>query len=130
VFADFPEPLARRERPTQVPISPTDALGNEWAVVVDSPGYAACLLAWERPNRSAGGERMFESVFSLDPRACRRACQVAAMLARRQDEAIGTGLAQLLEGRPLATEPPASQLMSLTNRMVGYLDDAGASPPA
>jgi DICT domain-containing protein len=127
VFADFPEPLARPERPSQVPIAPTDALGNEWAVVVDSPGYAACLLAWERPNRSPGGERMFESVFSLDPRAARRACGVAAVLAHRQDPAIGQQLAGLLEGRPLATEPPASHLTSLTNRMIGYLDDAGVA---
>lgn len=128
VFADFDEVQAAPGKPTQVPIAPTDALGNEWAVVVDSPGYSACLLAWERPNRAAGGERMFEAVMSLDPRAARRAARVAAVLARRRDEELGQKLDDLLEGRPLATEPPASALTSLTNRMVAYLDDSGATP--
>lgn len=128
VFADFPVVSNRAGFPTEVPIAPTDALGNEWAVVVDAPGYSAALLAWERPNRAAGGERMFEAVLSLDPRAARRAAKVAAQLARRRDETLGDALDELLEGRPLAMEPPASALTSLTNRMVAYLDDGGATP--
>lgn len=122
VFADFPEVVELAGEPTRIPIAPTDALGNEWAVVVDSPGYSACLLAWERPNRSAGGERMFEAILSLDPRAARRACRAAAQLASRRDAGVGSALDALLQGRPLATEPPASALTSLTNRMVAYLD--------
>ena len=128
VFADFSEVSAEPGHPTQVPIAATDALGNEWAVVVDAPGYSACLLAWERPNRAAGGERMFEAVLSLDPRAARRAVGVAVTLARRRDEAVASELDGLLAGRPLAMEPPASALTSLTNRMVAYLDDGGATP--
>ncbi|MEN0015523.1 MAG: DICT sensory domain-containing protein [Solirubrobacteraceae bacterium] len=129
VFADFPEVVSRAGEPTRIPIAPTDALGNEWAVVVDSPGYSACLLAWERPNRSPGGERMFEAILSLDPRAARRACGVAAQLAGRQDATVGRELDALLHGRPLATEPPASALTSLTNRMVAYLDGAEDPEP-
>lgn len=129
VFADFPRVVANDGEPTRIPIAHTDALGNEWAVVVDSPGYSACLLAWERPNRSDGGERMFEALLSLDPRAARRACQVAAELTRRQDPATADALASMLEGRPLATEPPASALTSLTNRMVAYLDGGGPTTP-
>ncbi len=128
MFADFPEVREDAGQPIEVPIAPTDALGNEWAVVVDAPGYAACLLAWERPNRAAGGERMFEAVLSLDPRAVRRAVRVAAALAGRRDAALGRRLERMLEGRPLATEPPASALTALTSRMVAYLDDAGTSP--
>lgn len=128
VFADFPEVEQLPGRPTQIPIAPTDALGNEWAVVVDAPGYAACLLAWERPNRAMGGERMFEAILSLDPRAVRRAVRVAAALAGRRDARLGEQLEDLLEGRPLATEPPASALTSLTSRMVAYLDDVGFAP--
>ncbi len=128
VFADFPEVVRKPGLPTRVPIASTDALGNEWAVVVDAPGYSASLLAWERPNRAAGGERLFEAVLSLDPRAARRAAKVASMLARRRDPALGDSLDALLDGRPLAMEPPASALTSLTNRMVAYLDDGGAVP--
>lgn len=128
VFADFPEVTEEKGRPTQIPIAPTDALGNEWAVVVDAPGYAACLLAWERPNRAMGGERMFEAILSLDPRAVRRAVRVAGALAGRRDPRLGSELEGLVEGRPLATEPPASALTSLTSRMVAYLDESGFSP--
>lgn len=122
VFADFPEVERHPGTPALVPINATDALGNEWAVVVDSPGYAACLLAWERPNRAAGGERVFEAIMSLDPRAARRAASVASRLARLRDPSLGDSLDELLDGRPLATEPPASALTSLTGRMVAYLD--------
>jgi DICT domain-containing protein/predicted DNA-binding transcriptional regulator AlpA len=124
VFADFPVVAVAPGTPTEIPIASTDALGNEWAVVVDAPGYAACLLAWERPNRASGGERMFEAVLSLDPRAVRRAVKVAAALAGRRDVALGRTLERMLDGRALATEPPASALTSLTSRMVAYLDDA------
>jgi DICT domain-containing protein len=128
VFADFDGVSDEPGSPTRVPISPTDALGNEWAVVVDAPGYSASLLAWERPNRASGGERLFEAVLSLDPRAARRAAMVASQLARRGGADAGDRLATLLDGRPLAMEPPASALTSLTNRMVAYLDDGGAVP--
>src|SRR3954454_12903931 len=47
VFADFPGGLRQPHgAPAEIPVAPEDALGNEWAVVVDAPGYAACLLAW------------------------------------------------------------------------------------
>lgn len=128
VFADFDQVYDEPGKPTLVPIDPTDSLGNEWAVIVDSPGYAACLLAWERPNRGAGGERMFESIMSLDPRAARRAAKVASRLARLRGDELGDRLDGLLDGRPLATEPPASALTSLTGRMVAYLDGNQTGP--
>src|SRR5690606_35893931 len=52
VFADFPR-AATVDGVLQVPIAERDALANEWAVIVDAPGFAACLLAWE----PAGGAR-------------------------------------------------------------------------
>ena len=63
-----------------------DALGNEWAVVVDAPGYAACLLAWETPESQRDDhlpdrERRFEALWTLDPRVVRRAALVGAALA-------------------------------------------------
>jgi DICT domain-containing protein len=126
VFADFPEVVDEPGSPLKVPIGPADSLGNEWAVVVDAPGYAACLLAWERPDRAPGGDRLFEAVLSMDPRAVRRAISVGAALLRRQDAEAGARLDGLLDGRPLATEPAASSLTTLTNRMVAYLDERGA----
>ena len=58
-----------------------DALGHEWAVIVDAPGYAACLVGWETPRRA--GERVFEAVWTMDAPVVRRAAQVGAALAAR-----------------------------------------------
>lgn len=127
VFADF---TAVRDVPgeaVEVPIAAEDALGNEWAVVVDAPGYAACLLAWEHPRseREADlpdADRRFEAVWTMEPRVVRRAAVVSAALAARADSALGRRLDELLTERPLALESPAPGLTALTNRIIGYLE--------
>jgi DICT domain-containing protein len=126
VFADFDRLAAGAGAPAEVPLEPDDALGNEWAVIVDAPGYCACLLAWEQPRRdeprAADHERKFEAVWTLDSRVVRRAAQIGASLARRADDALGDRMEGLLAERPLAMEQPVPSLTSVTNRIVGYLD--------
>jgi DICT domain-containing protein len=128
VFADFPGGLRTPQgAPAEIPIAPEDVLGNEWAVVVDAPGYAACLLAWEQPGITEPGgpddaDRRFEAIWTIDAEATRRAAQVSAQLAGRADPALGERLQELLADRPLALEEPAPALTALTNRMVAYLD--------
>jgi DICT domain-containing protein len=129
VFADFPALREPPGGPVEVPIPPDDALANEWAVIVDAPGYAACLLGWELPTagaRDGAGDRgrRFEALWSLDPVAARRAAQVAARLAGRADPALERRLGDLLADRPLAAESPAPALTALTNRVVAYLEQA------
>jgi DICT domain-containing protein len=124
-FADFDAVREEPGRPIQIPIGPGDPLGNEWAVVVDAPGYAACLLAWETPESQRDDhlpdrERRFEALWTLDPQVVRRAALVGASLAARAG--AGEGLEDALRDRPLAFEAPAAALTSLTNRIVGYLD--------
>ena len=104
-------------------------LGNEWAVVIDAPGYAACLLAWETPESQRDDhlpdrERRFEALWTLDPRVVRRAALVGAALAARAGAEAGERLEAVLRDRPLAFEAPAPALTALTNRIVGYLDCA------
>jgi MerR family transcriptional regulator, light-induced transcriptional regulator len=128
VFADFARVGGEPGGPVQIPIGSGDALGNEWAVVIDAPGYAACLVAWEtaesqrdsaaRPER----ERQFETVWTLDPRVVRRAALAGAALVARSAPAEGERMERLLQDRPLALESPAPALTALTNRIVGYLD--------
>jgi DICT domain-containing protein len=126
VFADFERLATGADAPCEVPLETDDALGNEWAVVVDAPGYSACLLAWEQPRPARKSlpdrERQFEAIWTLDPRVVRRAAQVGASLARRADDALGDRMEGLLAERPLAMEQPAPSLTSVTNRIVGYLD--------
>jgi DICT domain-containing protein len=124
VFADFGETREPAGAPIEVPIAPRDALANEWAVIIDAPGYAACLLAWEHPETppSDDGERRFEAIWTLDPRATRRAAQVAAALASRSAPEHGERVEAMLSDRPLAMEEPAPALTALTNRLVAYLE--------
>jgi MerR family transcriptional regulator, light-induced transcriptional regulator len=127
VFADFGAVSEREGHPTEVPIGPEDALGNEWAVVIDAPGYAACLLAWETPESQRDDhlpdrERRFEALWTLDPRVVRRAALVGAALAARAGVDEGERLEARLRDRPLAFEAPAPALTSLTNRIVAYMD--------
>ena len=127
VFADFDGVRERAGHPTEVPISPQDVLGNEWAVVIDAPGYAACLLAWETPESQRDDhlpdrERRFEALWTLDPRVVRRAALVGAALAARAGVDEGERLEARLRDRPLAFEAPAPALTSLTNRIVAYMD--------
>jgi DICT domain-containing protein len=126
-FADFAEPGGGDGEPVRLPIAPDDALGNEWAVIVDAPGYAACLLAWETPEsgRDPGTPehaRRFEALWTLDPHTVRRAALVSAAIARRSAPELGARLEELLRDRPLAVETPAPGLTAVTNRIVSYLD--------
>ena len=123
-FADFPRLGGGGDAPVEVPLGATDGLGNEWAVVVDAPGYCACLLAWEQPRAEVVPdlERRFEAMWTLDPRVVRRAAEVGATLARRADADLGERMDGLLAERPLAMEQPAPCLTAVTNRIVGYLD--------
>lgn len=131
VFADFERLAAAEGAIAEVPLAAGDALGNEWAVVIDAPGYSACLLAWEKPRPREpvpDRERTFEAIWTLDPRVVRRAAQVGASLARRADDALGARLEAQLAERPLAMEHPAPCVTSVTNRIVGYLDAEGGRP--
>lgn len=127
VFADFPGLRDVAGGPIEIPFEPDGALGEEWAVIVDAPGYSACLLAWEEPGRAERGgpqdaERRFEAVWTIEPRVTRRAAHVAARLAGRADADLGRRLDALLEDRPMALETPAPALTALTNRVISYLD--------
>jgi MerR family transcriptional regulator, light-induced transcriptional regulator len=126
VFADFDEARVPERGPIELPISPDDALGNEWAVVVDAPGYSAALLAWEPPTPEPvpDRERRFEAFWTMDASVVRRASLAGAALAKRADPDLGERLEALLADRPLAVESPAPGLEALAHRMITYLEDA------
>jgi DICT domain-containing protein len=128
VFADFPAARVPDDGPAEIPIARDAALGNEWAVIVDAPGYAACLLGWERPRsaaeeRAPERERRFETVWTLDPAVVRRASLVACALTRAAAPALAEQIERTLADRPLAIESPAPGLSALANRMVAYLEN-------
>jgi MerR family transcriptional regulator, light-induced transcriptional regulator len=127
VFADFPEVHVGDREPAELPIPPDASLGHEWAVVIDAPGFAACLVAWETPEseRDRGrpdAQREFESLWTMDPAAVRHAAHAGAMSAGQASPSVRDRLERLLAERPLAFDSPAPGLTALTNRMLGYLE--------
>lgn len=127
VFADFENIHEAPGEASEVPVAREDAIGNEWAVIVDAPGYAACLLAWEHPQSQAeaqgsDADRRFEAMWTMDPQVVRRAALVSSALAGRADPELGRRLDSHLRDRPLAVESPAPALTALTNRMINYLE--------
>ena len=92
-------------------------------MIVDAPGYAACLVGWETPEPRRA---IFEAVWTMDAPVVRRAAQVGAALAARRAPEWSERLLGMLADRPLAVEAPAPGLTALTNRMIGYLDATAA----
>lgn len=122
VFATFDAlRVGEEDEPIEIPVATADALGHEWAVVVDAPGFAACLVGWETPRE--GEQRVFEAVWTMDPTVVRRAAQVGATLAARHAPDWSERLLGLLADRPLAVETPTPGLTAVTNRMLGFLDE-------
>jgi DICT domain-containing protein len=130
VFADFgSRPTAPVEAglPAEVNIGCEDPMGHEWAVVVDAPGLAVCLVGWEPPVPKAPADdldRVFEAFWTLDPQAVRRATQAGALVARTAAPEVGDRLDQLLAERPLGADARIDALESLTMRMMSYLESA------
>jgi MerR family transcriptional regulator, light-induced transcriptional regulator len=127
VFADFAGVRHATERLVEIPVGADSAMGAEWAVIVDAPGYAACLVAREEADSSPervedDGERRFEALVTLDPMTVRAAARVATRIAAAADPEDGDRLERLLSERPLAFERPAPALTALTNRILAYVD--------
>ncbi len=129
VFADFASERRPPRGPIEIPIRADAVLGNEWAVVIDAPGYSAALMAWEQldgadDDRPKGSERRFEAIWTLDPIATRKAAQAAARIVALSDQQLGGELGQLLAERPLALAEPAPALTALANRALAYVEAA------
>ena len=68
---------------TPVHLTLDSPVRREWAVVVDSADLPVVLTAWEIPGQDgkADRDRVFESAWSIDPMAVRRAARTCAALA-------------------------------------------------
>ena len=130
VLAEFAEGSAERPRgaglPVFVPLVPGAPLREEWAVVCDSPAFAAVLAAWERPGQEdvPDGEREFEVVWTLDPVPVRAAGHVCLDIA----EASGAvedvaSLRTDLAASPLAAPPSPQAVTEFCDRVIGQFDE-------
>ena len=125
VFADFGK--RADGPPIEVPITADTTIGHEWAVVVDAPGFAACLAAWEPPVASPPADerdRVFEAFWTIDADAVRTAARRVPPARGRPRRTSPRRIEALLLDRPQAGEGRRAALEALTARMVGYLESA------
>ena len=99
-------------------------LRREWVLVCDAADYPACLAAWELPGQDgvADRERLFEAVWTLEPRAVRDAARTCSQLADRLDPAHVGAHAEDLAGTPGEASSDLRQATSLFGRLVAYVD--------
>lgn len=106
---------------------PADSpMRREWGVVVDCPDLPVALSAWEPPGQGAVADRdrVFETIWSIDPMAVRDAARVCAEVCRSIDPALHSG--RFATPPPLAPEdarpPSTTRVTGLVARTATYLD--------
>jgi DICT domain-containing protein len=124
VLADFPQARRPPDAPEEIPIGARDALAREWVLVCDGPRFAGCLVAWERPR--LGGERRFETLWTVDPAVVREAARACCDLAARTDPELADDLQDRLAGTPPAGGERVRTAVELGTRMVLYATGAEA----
>jgi DICT domain-containing protein/predicted DNA-binding transcriptional regulator AlpA len=127
-LADFPQVVRHEAAPWEVPIDRTAPVGREWSLVCEGSDYSACLTAWERPGQEtvADPDRLFETVWTVEPQLVREAGRIAAGIVSRRAPELGAALEQRLVERALSSSADrVGQVTALTSRMVAYLAGNG-----
>jgi DICT domain-containing protein len=123
-FADFDRLRTPRDGPAEIPVDRSHPLAREWTVVCCAADHAACLTAWEPPtlNASARPDRVFESIWSVEPDVVWEAARICAGIAGAQKPALVEPVRQRLQSPPGAPTPRQLRLAtSITSRTLSYL---------
>jgi len=93
-------------------------------VVCDAADHPAVLTAWELPGQStvADRDRLFESIWTVEPGAVRDAARACAQVAQQLGHPEGAALLYDLADEPAAPPVELVQATSLLNRVVAYVD--------
>jgi len=119
VLADFRRVRRPRQAPLEIPLRAGQPLAREWAIVCESPGFAACLTGWER-LREGSGERVFEAAWTVEAHAVRLAAQVCCRLGAEAAPDLLDDLCRRLHDAPVARENELRSALQLSTRMVRY----------
>lgn len=119
VLADFARVRRPRNAPVEVPIRAGEPLAREWAIVCESPSFAACLTGWERPGE-AYGQRVFETTWTVEAQVVRLAAQVCWRLATQAGPGLLDDLRERLYDTPVSRELELLSAIQLSTRMVRY----------
>ena len=117
VLADFRRVRRPRQAPVEVPLRAGQPLAREWAIVCESPGFAACLTGWERPRED---ERLFEAAWTVEAHAVRLAAQVCWRLGADAAPGVLDDLRARLYDAPVTRENELRSGLQLSTRMVRY----------
>lgn len=125
VFANFAGEGAERSAPglRAVHLPEEAPMRREWSLVCDAPEHVAALAAWELPGQDdvPDRNRVFESVWTLEPKAVRDAARVCAQLAEVLDPSADYDWSELDTEAP----EPSDDLRAATSmfqRMLAYVD--------
>jgi DNA-binding transcriptional MerR regulator len=110
-------------RLTLVPLAEDAPLRGEWAVVCDAPGFTAALSAWEVPGQRGVPERdrVFESVWTVEPGPVRDAARVCADVALAAGAPHADDVRRVLAPEPARAADPTATA-ALLQRVLGHLD--------
>jgi MerR family transcriptional regulator, light-induced transcriptional regulator len=123
VFADFGAGRRVASGVETLHLPEEAPMRREWSLVCDAPDYAAALAAWELPGQDdvPDRDRVFESVWTLEPRAVRDAARACARLA----DVLAPAAARDWHRLDSAAPEPSDDLRAATSffgRLVAYLD--------
>jgi MerR family transcriptional regulator, light-induced transcriptional regulator len=122
VLADFERLGTPAGAPAEVPLTTSEPLHEEWAIVYVSSTLAVCLAARERPY---GGEpdalRRFDALVSLDAAAAREAVRIVATLVQPASPGLAAALTQELDVTPVSASGGDSAVRVLA-RTLEYAD--------
>jgi len=124
-FADFAQNVDGKV--SQVALSLDHPLQREWAVVCDATDLPVALTAWELPGQQSvrDSDRIFESVWTIDPPAVRDAARVCASVAAQVGSAAGPAAVSALSRDARHGGADLRAVTALFNRIVAYVDHAG-----
>lgn len=122
VFADFETTIGTQ--PRKVALDTASPMRREWSVVCDSESLPVALAAWELPGqyRARDADRMFESIWTVDPTAVREAARVCAAVAAAAHAQDAEQVAEELRAAPRAGATDPAAVTSLFNRVIAYVD--------
>lgn len=131
VFAAFDEPQRTRpDGPLEMSSSPWDPARREWLLLCDTEGCHVCLAAWERPGQrdARDAERLFETVWTLDPSAVREAIRLLADRVSGVDPSLSERMLERAAGLPVGPAEELRTASAMMSRMLAYLS-ASPGPP-
>lgn len=131
VFADFDktrDPADTRagsqSAPIEVALTPDSPMLREWAVICDDPALPCAVVAWQLPGQQhrPSRDRMFEAIWTLDPRAVRVAARSSARVAQAANSARAEEVAAELAAPAAVSVPEMQSVTALVNRVLTYVD--------